>query len=417
MDKFLQKTWQGLVGITRAISRMPLGCALAVSTGAAAYSIAAAVKKLDLSEELAEIIRTDNTSFLNRVGVGGLVATQLKHIWTEDKLNPNTADSVDSADGTLGASGADTSLNVVADEGTRFKIGTLIKDNTAGKTEVMRVTAVSTDTLTLERGHGSTSAEAHAQNFPIMIISHTKQEDWKPTQEDWTQERTGPYNFLSLLGRGIAITRRRQAVLHAGVASEFAHQAAYRLKEIMRELDSSVINSIRSASEGSSTDYSSMGGLIEFASQAGGNTTTTSEAITPSVVNAMVEDIWDDGGMLAGGKLFMLVGGVQKRKISAFDQAYRRMDFDSKKAGYVVERFLTDLGFELEIIVDPWVPNDTCIIGDLNRVKVGPLSGEGVGLEDLAKTGRLIEAMVSGEYTAEFRNAVEAFAIHTALTS
>ena len=386
--------------------------ALSAATGAAAYSIAADVKKLDLSEELAEIIRTDNTAFLSRIGAGGLVATQLKHTWPEDKLNPNTA----TEDGSGIDSGV-TAMTVLTDEGERFKVGTLIKDNTAGKTEVMRVTNVSTDTLTIVRGYGSTIGEAHAASFPVVIISHTKQEGWKPTQEDWTAERTGPYNYLTLMGYGIAITRRRQAVSHAGVPSEFAHQSAYRLKEFMRQLDSSLINSIRSASEGGAADYSSMGGLIEFASQATGNINSTSEAISPSVLNAMIKQIWDDGGMVAGGRLFCLVGGVQKRKISAFDQAYRRMDFSSKTAGYVVEKFLSDLGFEMEIIVDPWVPDDTCIIGDLNRVKLGPLTGEGVALEDIAKTGRLIEAMISGEYTSEFRNAKEAFSFHNALTS
>jgi len=386
--------------------------ALSAATGAAAYSIAADVKKLDLSEELAEIIRTDNTAFLSRIGAGGLVATQLKHTWPEDKLNPNTA----TEDGS-GINAGVTVMTVLTDEGERFKVGTLIKDNTAGKTEVMRVTNVSTDTLTIVRGYGSTTGEAHAASFPVVIISHTKQEGWKPTQEDWTAERTGPHNYLTLMGYGIAITRRRQAVSHAGVPSEFAHQSAYRLKEFMRQLDSSLINSIRSASEGGAADYSSMGGLIEFASQATGNINSTSEAISPSVLNTMIKQIWDDGGMVAGGRLFCLVGGVQKRKISAFDQAYRRMDFSSKTAGYVVEKFLSDLGFEMEIIVDPWVPDDTCIIGDLNRVKLGPLTGEGVALEDIAKTGRLIEAMISGEYTSEFRNAKEAFSFHNALTS
>lgn len=423
MNKILTRAWKGLVLLHKVahqyfIVEAHFGCALSAATGLPAYDIAAAVKKLDLSEELAEIIRTDNVAFLNRIGAGGLVATQLKHIWPEDKLNPNTAESSDDADGILTAAGGDTSLNVVADQGTeRFKIGTLFKDNTRNKTEVMRVTNVSNDTLTIERAYGSTTVEAHAQNFPIMIISHTKQEDWKPTQEDWSLERTGPYNYLTLMGYGVAITRRRQAVSHAGVPSEFAHQTAYRLKEFMRQLDSSLINSIRSASEGGAADYSSMGGLIEFISAAGGNTNTTAEALTPSVMNALIKQIWDDGGMVAGGRLFALVGGVQKRKISAFDAAYRRMDFDSKAAGFVVERFISDLGFEVEVIVDPWMPDDTICIGDLNRVKVGPLSGEGVALEDIAKTGRLLEAMISGEYTSEFRNALEAFAIHTNLSS
>lgn len=387
--------------------------ALSAATGAAAYSIAAAVKKLDLSEELAEIIRTDNTALLSRIGAGGLVASQLKHIWPEDKLNPNTATVTEGAE----LADDDVTLTVGTDEGVRFKIGTIFKFNERNKTELCRVTAISGDDLTIVRGYGSTSGETHADGTTIMIVAHTKQEDWKPTQEDWTQERTGPYNFLTLFGLGIAITRRRQAVSHAGVPSEFAHQAAYRLKEIMRQLNGSIINSIRSASEGGAADYSSMGGLIEFTSQATGNTNSTAEAATPSVLNAMIKQIWDDGGMVAGGRLAILTGGIQKQKISAFDNAYRRMDFDSKIAGYVVEKFISDLGFECDVIVDPSMPDDTLIIGDLNRLKVGPLTGEGVALEDIAKTGRLIEAMISGEYTCEIRNALEAWAIHTNLSS
>jgi len=387
--------------------------ALSSSSGLAAYSIASAVKKLDLSEELAEIIRTDNTALISRVGAGGLTATQLKHIWPEDSLNPNTATLTEGSQ--LAAD--DTTITVGSNEGSRFKVGTLFKFNEQNKTEVCRVTAISGDDLTVERGYGSTSGETHADGTTIMIIAHTKQEDWNPSQEDWSAERTGPYNYLTLMGYGIAITRRRQAVSHAGVPSEFAHQAAYRLKEFMRQLDSSVINSVRSGTEGGAADYSSMGGIIEFISAAGGNTDATAETLTTSVMNDLIKKIWDDGGMVAGGRLAAIVGGVQKRKFSAFDQAYRRLDYNSNAVGYVVEKFISDLGFEVEIIVDPWVPDDTLIVGDLNRLKVGPLSGEAVGLEDIAKTRRLIEAMLAGEYTCEVRNALEAWAIHTNLNS
>jgi hypothetical protein len=131
----------------------------------------------------------------------------------------------------------------------------------------------------------------------------------------------------------------------------------------------------------------------------------------------MIKQIWDKGGMVAGGRLFCLVGGVQKRIISTFDQAYRRSSYDTTVAGYVVDKFISDLGFEVEIVVDPWVPDDVALIGDLGRIKVGPLQTDAVALEDLAKTGRLIEAMLSGTYTMEVRNALEAFAIHTSLLS
>ena len=394
--------------------------ALSAATGDAAYSIPTSSKKLDLSEELAEIIRTDNTALLSRIGASGLVATQLKHSWVEDRLNPNTATTVGTITTTT------VTINVSSGQGSRFKIGSLFKFNVANSNEVVQVTDVTSDALTVVRGVSSTTPIAIADGTltQIMIISHNKQEGWKPTQEDWTQERYGNYNYLTGMGYGITITSRRQAVSHAGVPSEFAHQAAYRLKEFMRQLDSAIINSVRSASEGSASVYSSMGGLIQFVSgdlvitgEPAGNTNTTAEDLSPSVLNAMAKQIWDQGGMVAGGRLFCLVGGVQKRKIAAFDQAYRRTDFNTKTVGYTVEKFLSDLGFEIEVIVDPWVPDDVCIIGDLNRIKVGPLQTSGVSLEDVAKTGKTIEAMIYGDYTMEVRNATEAFAIHRNLKS
>ena len=393
-----------------------------------AYSIAAAVKKLDLSEELAEIIRTDNTALLSRVGAGGLVATQLKHSWPEDKLNPNTA-----TESGVGIDTTETDFSVASGEGSRFKVGTLFKDAARNKTEIMRVDAITTDNLsTVKRGLGAgftaDTGESHAASFSIIIISHNKDESWIPTQEDWSQERSGLYNYRTTMGYGISISRVRQAVSHAGVPSEFAHQAAYRLKEFMRQLDSIIINSVRSAyesgdSSGAAGKPSAMG-LIDAvyygmgaSAVSTGNRSATAEALTPSVINAMLKQIWDDGGMIAGGRLACIVGGVQKRKISAFDNAYRRMDFDSKTAGYLVDRFVSDLGFEVEVIVDPWMPDDICIVGDLNRLKVGPLSGDAVALEDLAKRGRMIEAMLSGTYTLEVRNALEAWSIHRNLSS
>jgi len=378
---------------------------LSAATGAAAFDMTASTYPLDLSDELAEIIRSDNTSLLSRVGAMGLTATEKTHRWVEDSLNANTATLDEDLDS------SETGIDVATDDGDKFKIGTLFKFNERGKTEVCRVTGVSNDTLTVERGYGSTSGETHSTGAEIMIIGHTKQESWKPSQEDWTKERTAAYNYCTIFGLGLAITYTRQEVELAGIKSEFAHQTAYRLKEIMRSLDSSIINSIRSASEGGDSDYGSMAGIIEYVSQAGGNVTTTEESLTETVTNALYKDIWDDsGGSIGRG--FILVGGALKRVISTFDQAYRRNDFDSTRAGFTVEKFLTDLGFELEVIVDPWVPDDVMIIGDLDRIKVGPMRGDAIRVENLARTGRLIEAMVTGQYTMEVRNSTSAFGIH-----
>lgn len=383
--------------------------ALTGYNGVASYDITANTGKLDLSEALAEIIRPDNTVALNRVagGANAFAATQTTHRWNEDSLNPNTA-----TESGVGINAGVGAMDVDTAEGTRFVVGTLFKDNTAGKTEVMLVTTVAGDTLTITRGYGSTTGETHAASFPVMIIAHTKPEGWTPGTEDWTKERSAVYNYPQIFGRGIHLSYTRQSIDYAGIASELAHQTAYRLKEIMRELDHCLVNGIRSADAGGDASYRSFGGLIEFVSQATGNTNSDSEAFTESEVNDMSKQIWDDGG----NPDFLLVSGAKKRTVTTFDQAYRRSDFDSKTAGFTVEKFITDLGFELEVIVDPWMPDDTVIVGEKARVKIGPLTGDSMRLEALAKTGRAHSAMVTGQYTMEVRNSLEAFAVHSALT-
>lgn len=380
--------------------------ALAATTPLASYDQANG-EFLDLSNELAEIIRRDNTSFLSRVGISG-EATETKHSWMEDALNPNSATCAEALDN------SETTLDVATGHGARFQIGTLFTlAGVAGFTEVMQVTAISTDALTIVRGYGSTSAQAGTAGTSdsIRIIAHPRQEG-QDAPADESRARTKVSNYTQIFQKGINISYTMRAVLQAGVADEYTFQVARRLMEVMRELDSSLVLGISSASQGSDTVYRSMGGIIEFASQATGNTTTTSEALSLSVVNNMCKQIWDDGGY----PNFILVGGKQKRAISTFDQSARRSVYDTTVAGYVVDKIMTDLGFVLDVIVDPWMPDDAAVVGDINKVKVMPLRNSAMRAEDLAKTGSSWKGQIYGEYTAEFRNALEAFAYHNNLT-
>lgn len=379
--------------------------ALAATTPLASYDQSAG-EFLDLSNELAEIIRRDNTSFLSRVGISG-EAVETAHSWMEDSLNANTATCAEAVDS------SETTISVATGHGVRFRIGTLFKLNVPGVTEVMQVTAISTDDLTVVRGYGSTSGQAGTAGTTdaIQIIAHPAQEG-QDAPADESKVRTKVTNYTQIFQKGISVSHTMRSVLQAGVADEYTHQVARRLMEVMRELDSSLIAGISSGSQGSDTVYRSMGGIIEFASQSTGNVTTTSEALTLSVVNTMCKDIWDDGGT----PNFILVGGKQKRAISAFDQSARRSMYDATVAGYVVDKVITDLGFVLDVIVDPWMPDDVAIVGDINKVRVMPLRNSAMRAEDLAKTGSAFKGQIYGEYTAEFRNAKEAFAYHNTLS-
>jgi len=377
--------------------------ALAASTPLASYDQSAG-EFLDLSNELAEIIRRDNVSFLSRVGISG-EATETTHSWMEDSLNGNTV--------TLDESGFDSSETDMTFVSTSLiRTGSLLRNTSeAGKTEVIQVTSVDSSTVcTVVRGYGSTTGEAHSTGSTWAVI-HPNQEGQDPPA-DASKVRTKVSNYTQIFQYGINVSHTMRSVLQAGVADEFTFQVARRLMEAMRELDMALILGIKSASAGSDTVYRSMGGIIEFANQATGNLTTTSEALTLSVVNSMAKQIWDDGGY----PNFILVGGKQKKVISTFDQAARRSVYDSTVAGYVVDRVLTDLGFVLDVIVDPWMPDDTCVVGDLNKIRVMPLRNSAMRAEDLAKTGAANKAQIYGEYTAEFRNAIQSLSFHNNLT-
>ena len=379
--------------------------ALATASGLASFDQSAG-EFLDLSNELAEIIRRDNTAFLSRVGISG-VATETTHSWMEDKLNPNSATCAEAVDS------SETAIDVATGHGVRFRVGTLFRLDVPGNTEVIQVTAISGDTLTVVRGYGSTTGQAGTAGTSdaIQIISHPAQES-QDAPSDESRTRTKVSNYTQIFQKGIMVSHTMRSVLQAGVGDEFTFQIARRMMEIMRELDSTILLGIKSADAGSDTSYRSMGGLIEFVSATNGNLNTTSEALTLNVVNTMCKDIFDDGGT----PNFILVGGKQKRAISTFDQSARRSVYDTKTAGYVVEKVITDLGYELDVIVDPFMPSDVAIVGDLSKIRVMPLQGDAMRAEDLAKTGRSSKSQVTGQYTMEVRNALESFAWHNNLT-
>lgn len=384
-----------------------MGMALVDPAQAASFD-QSGVYKLDLSDVLSAIL-LDDTDFISNLGVSGEVATQTKHSWVEDALNSTT--SIQS-----GGTQAQMALGTTSGTVIRFSAsmmgqitaGTLLKDRLSGKTEVIQVTAVSSTSATVVRGYGATSAQTHAAGATWDIISNPRPQGMAGPKDESTT-RALKHNFTQIFSKGVKITGTAQAIEHAGVSSEDAYQIDLRLRELKRELDRAAIMGVRAASDVSATVYGTMGGVIDYVGFiAAGNVNGTAETLTPSVLNAMAKQVFDDGGMPD----MVLVGGVQKQKISAFDQEYRRSTLDARRAGFTVEEFVSDLGVNLKVVVDRWVPNDVCLVLDSSKLKLLPLRNRAFFLEKLGKTGDSNDWQIVGEYTMEVRNAAEAHAYH-----
>lgn len=367
-----------------------------------------AVYKLDLSEVLSAIL-LDDTDFISMLGISSEVATQTKHSWVEDTLNGTTAlqSGGTAAQMALGTTSG-TVIRFSASQIGRITAGTLLKDRLSGKTEVVQVTAVSGTSATVTRGYGATSAQTHAAAATWDIIANPRPQGMAGPA-DTSTTRSLSYNFTQIFSKGVKITGTAQAIEHAGVSAEDAYQIDMRLRELKRELDRTAIMGVRAPNDVGASTYGTMGGVIDFVGFIGaGNVNGTAETLTPSVLNTMAKQVYDDGGMPD----MVLVGGVQKQKIATFDQEYRRSTLDSRRAGFTVEEFVTDLGWNMRVVVDRWVPNDVCLVLDSSRLKIVPLRTRAFFLEKLGKTGDSNDWQIVGEYTLECRNAAEAHAYH-----
>jgi hypothetical protein len=377
---------------------------LATPSQATSYD-QSAVYKLDLSEVLSAIL-LDDTDFVSMIGISDGIATQTKHSWVEDALNATTVISL----GDVTNSG--TALALSASHLTRITAGTLLKDTLSGKTEIIQVTAVGAASATIVRGYGGTSGQAHdgagaTSASTWEIVAHPRPQGMAGPKDESTT-RSLKFNYTQIFSKGVKITGTAQSIDHAGISSEDDYQIDLRLRELKRELDRTAIMGARAGADVVDGTYGTMGGLIEFVGFIeAANNNGTAETLTPTVLNTLAKKCWDAG--LTPD--CVLVGGVQKQKISTFDQEYRRSTLDSRRAGYTVEEFVSDLGVNLQIIVDRWVPNDVAIVFAKDKVKIMPLKGRAFFLEKLAKTGDSNDWQIVGEYTMEVRNAA-AMAYH-----
>ena len=366
------------------------------------------VYKLDLSEVMTNIL-LDDTDFLSTIGISNEAATQTKHSWIEDSLNATTVlqSGGTSAQMALGTT-TGTVIRFSASQVARITAGTLLKDRLSGKTEVIQVTGVSSTSATVVRGYGATSAQTHAAAATWEIIANPRPQGMTGPKDESTT-RVLKYNFTQIFSKGVKITGTAQAIEHAAVNAEDAYQIDLRLRELKRELDRTCIMGVRAPNDVDGSTYGTMGGVIDFVGFIGAqNVNGTAETLTPSVVNAMAKQIFDRGGM----PNILLVGGVQKQKVSTFDQEFRRSTLDSRRSGFTVEEFVSDLGVNLRIVVDRWVPNDVALVLDSSRIKIMPLRTRAFFLEKLAKTGDSNDWQIIGEYTMEVRNAADAHAYH-----
>jgi len=368
-------------------------------TGKATYSAGTTLPELaeDVSD-LIGIISPYETRLLDALGNPMREAMSTHHEWLEDALLPNK-DAIN--DSTYSDPAADTSF--VVDNGDRFRVGDHIQ--VEGSEELVLVTGISTNTLTVVRGYAGTTPEDLADNQVINILGNAALEGAdKPGARFTNRSRLG--NYTQIFTKTVEVSGTDMAASQLGLSDEMDYQKQERLREMLRDLENTVINGGKPGSnpEGSGSVRRSMKGIIQHLStnifHTGDSGFPSGTALDEDKINYVLRQIWEGSN---GNVDLILVGGFQKRKVNAFSADSRTFGANDTTFTDMVSLYESDFGVCL-VVMTRWLPKDAALLLDSSRISVLPLAGRSFHFKPLASGGDYECGELIGEYTLELKN-------------
>jgi len=370
-------------------------------------------------QEQFDQLRKSYPVFVSMIPLVG-VANATKEEWLNDSLAPVSSDVI-----AISAI-ASTLIRLTSTAG--IQVGSILRFTSAlgaTKSVQVKVAAVvdSTD-LTVVRPYGGTTDVALAVGDIMVLSSTPRNEKSKPTSENG-QEPDVDYNYTEIFDAVAEISRTAQAVRKHGLEDALDYQVANKMVEIMYRMNSSAIYGRRV--QRTVSENGTMGGILQYLTQAGGNIETTGGALSSTILNNMLQLIFSDGGF--SNNYAILCADNQARKISAFNTAgtnpivqkpYVQNGNQGSFGGYI-STFIGDLpvqsGFTANVVVDPNFPRDQVAIIDMNRLELAPIQGSSLFDMDATEPGfDGFRRRILGEYTMRVKNAKEAHAIATGLS-
>jgi hypothetical protein len=362
-------------------------------TGKATYSAGATLP--EIAEDVSDLVAINSpheTPLLDAIGDPARWARSTVHEWLEDTLIPNT-DTVSAVAGN----------DLTVDHVDRFRVG----DQLLLHGEIMLVTVVDTgsDTITVQRGYGGSTETTIGSGDELRILGNAALEGADAQSPRFTT-RSRLTNFTQIFSSTVEVSGSELAVRQIGVRDELDYQKNQRLRELLRDLENSVINGTAPAAnpQGSATVRRTMRGIIPSVLsnrfEPGENDFPSDTTLTEEQLNLALRAIWQSS---SGQIDLIVVGGPEKRAINEFVQTNRRFAASTERFRDMINVYESDFGV-CRVVLSRWVPSGTVLLLDSSRIDVLPLSGRSFHYKPLASTGDRESGQLIGEYTLELRN-------------
>lgn len=331
--------------------------------------------------------------------------TETKHQWLEKTLRP--------MDGTLAASGTtidDTSKTapvVLAGQGVYLRVGDIIQI----ESELLRITAVSTDTLTVTRAWGGSSAAGHADGTAWHLVAPMVEQD-AAAGAARTVTKSGLFNYTQFYEGDVIVTTTQQAIKKYTEQNDLDIQTADEIINAWQTYDRSLL--VGKKVQPVSGTPGAMDGLLARITT---NVYPKAGAgLTETMILQGLQDSYDAGGRV--NKL--IVPRFQKRVINTFLDSMRETTRTDRTAGALVDTYESDFG-TIDIVMSRTVSllaPDKVIGVQTDKLGFGPLTDHALSSAELPQTTRTKKSnQIIGQYTSEIRNENAHFVISGLATS
>ena len=291
-----------------------------------------------------EIARSNRTGILSTVAMGGARQAYdgYKMSWLDMR--------VDATSSTTTAQALAAATTIAVADGTKFRAG--MTASPAGSDEVVLITAVSGNNLTVVRGFGGTT-EADIASGAVLTIDSVGREENSTAQNDGIFQPDPLENYFQTMDTAVEFSRRALATLQFGNTNDLTFQLSERIKQLTTQLDRALVRGRKATATVGANTVTYTGGLRYFLDQAGAiKVNNSAAALTLDAINALNAEIVTRGGSANT----IAVGIKQARKLHALVSA----NYDSQR----LADWQADAGSVLTL------PSDLPLVGSVNRIVI-----------------------------------------------
>jgi hypothetical protein len=359
----------------------------------------------------------------NGLAFSGGTPKNKKVEWVEDVLAPTTVTVATQSN--IGAT------TVVVQSAAGIEPNTIMYfrntlNQSVGNLKVL-ITSISGNTLTITRPYlGSTDAIIPVGS--IGVIQAVAANEYDTGGVPQFHDGTLPFNYTQAFTRTVSMSTRSlntDSYTRATLMTTQVRNIQYQLMQMIQE---SLINGIMN--DGSANNnISTLGGLNQFLTQAGGNTVTASGALSYDLICDLMQQIFQKGGTNYNPNWWLLVSPTNQRKISRFNATGSNPFFYVQQPyaaalpyGSTVPNLQGDIsylggkgsaqGMESRILTISNLPDDIVYMIDANRIKAEAQSPMDIIYRTPKETGgSFYEVKIFLDLTFKIMNAKQAHGV------